>query len=147
MKLTQQVPACPSATRLKGASLRTSHPHSSLKTHTCHQELLVPVLRRSSWQLFYTLALAGCVKQTRGPGPASPFLRGMALGTVKLFQTTKSFTVGFLGNRALVCASCDPPGRAHMPCLHQLSTLLLQCPQGQLHPSHHHMHPPDYPTQ
>lgn len=84
------------------------------------------------------------MKQPRGQGPASPFLRGMALGTVKLFQKTEFFTVGFLGNRALVCAShalstpflCDPPGRAHMSCLHQLSALLCQCPQGQLGPYH-----------
>lgn len=104
--------------RLKGASLRTSHPHNSLKTHTCHQELLVPVLRRSSWQLFYTLALAGCVKQTdQGAGPSLSFPQGNGFRDCEAISDNKILHCGLSGEQGT--GVCIPRSVNYLPVTHQ----------------------------
>lgn len=64
--------------------------------------------------MIYALALAGCVKRTGEPGPASAFLRRGGFRDWGVTPDPEPLLVGSLGNRALVCAS------------HVLSTTFLQ---------------------
>lgn len=58
--------------------------------------------------MIYALALAGCVKRTGEPGPASAFLRRGGFRDWGVTPDPEPLLVGSLGNRALVCVLPTP---------------------------------------